>query len=325
MKFSKLLPCVLLLTASPLVGQDGLQPPSGDLGEVPEDLLSDEHVLEEFGVNQFTTPSISKIFEDLEKLHPLPYDRLKRDIPERVPRDRTQIALGLGGMIADGFLTVQAEQPLDLVDVGRAMTKRAKMLGAGMRLSENTKSLIDSSMLRDWSKLKDDLSKTQDDVQKEMVLLRDVDAAHLISLGGWLRAFEIGCEASLVPFNPEKSRVLGRKDIVDYYLQSLDTLEPRLRELEHIEKLSIGIAELRDMLDVPEGKSFSEEELNAMRVKVGTLVTIAEGGEPRKMASAPPAVKAPEPPKPEVEEKPAPKLDSLEVTAGPETVEAPAE
>jgi len=35
-------------------------------GDIPDDLLNDEHVLEEFGGNQFTTPSIRKIFEDLE-------------------------------------------------------------------------------------------------------------------------------------------------------------------------------------------------------------------------------------------------------------------
>ena len=30
--------------------------------EVPEDLIGDEHVREEFGVNRFTTPSIKKLF-----------------------------------------------------------------------------------------------------------------------------------------------------------------------------------------------------------------------------------------------------------------------
>ena len=31
--------------------------------EVPEDLIGDEHVREEFGVNRFTTPSIKKLFD----------------------------------------------------------------------------------------------------------------------------------------------------------------------------------------------------------------------------------------------------------------------
>ena len=36
--------------------------------EVPEDLVGDEHVREEFGVNRFTTPSIKKLFEQLDEL-----------------------------------------------------------------------------------------------------------------------------------------------------------------------------------------------------------------------------------------------------------------
>src|SRR5262245_8451588 len=37
-------------------------------GKVPEDLIGNEHVREEFGVNDFTTPSIRKIFDALDSL-----------------------------------------------------------------------------------------------------------------------------------------------------------------------------------------------------------------------------------------------------------------
>ena len=74
-------------------------------GSVPEDLLDDEHVQEEFGVSELTTPSIKKIFEDLESLGTLPYDNLKRTIPKGMSSDRTLIALNLGLLIGDGFLS----------------------------------------------------------------------------------------------------------------------------------------------------------------------------------------------------------------------------
>ena len=60
--------------------------------EVPEDLIGDEHVREEFGVNRFTTPSIKKLFEQLDKLGELPYAELKRELPKSIPRDRTLVA-----------------------------------------------------------------------------------------------------------------------------------------------------------------------------------------------------------------------------------------
>ena len=77
--------------------------------EVPEDLVGDEHVREEFGVNRFTTPSIKKLFEQLDELGELPYAKLKREIPKVIPKERSLVALGLGTLISDGFLIVQSD------------------------------------------------------------------------------------------------------------------------------------------------------------------------------------------------------------------------
>lgn len=248
-------------------------PPSFLLAqEIPEDLLEDEHVREEFGVNKFTAPSIKKIFEDLETLGDLPYDKLKRPLPGNPPTNRTRLALELGGLIADGFLVVEAEKLLDLEEVGRALWKRAKILGAGTRLSSHTKSLLENSALGDWKQLKVELAKTQKDVEAEMVLMRDVDAAHLISLGGWLRAFEIACVTSLDPFDEKKAKILGRVDVAEYFLMSLNTLEPKIQETEHIQELTAGVDKLKNMLDVPESKAFTRSEVESMNALIGELI-----------------------------------------------------
>lgn len=244
--------------------------------DIPEDLLEDEHVREEFGVNSFTAPSIRKIFEDLDRLRPLPYEKLKREIPKATPKDRTRLALTLGGLIADGFLVVESEKLLDLEQVGRALWKHAQVLGAGTRLSRHTKSLLEHSALGEWGELKGELAKTQRDVEAEMVLLRDVDAAHLISLGGWLRAFQIACVASLEDYQPDKTRVLARHDIADYFFQSIQTLEPSVQELAHIQALTAGLEDLGLTLDVPENKTFTQAEVETMRSKVERMIAIID-------------------------------------------------
>ncbi|WP_156345352.1 hypothetical protein [Verrucomicrobium spinosum] len=40
--------------------------PAKTKAAVPEDLVGNEHIREEFGVNEFTTPSIRKIFDQLD-------------------------------------------------------------------------------------------------------------------------------------------------------------------------------------------------------------------------------------------------------------------
>ena len=281
----------------------GMTLPASFAQEIPPDLLEDEHVREEFGVNKFTAPSIKKIFDDLDKLGDLPYEQLKRPIPTKTPSDRTRLALELGGLIADGFLVVEAEKLLDLEEVGRALWKRAKILGAGTRLSSHTKSLLENSALGDWKKLKDELAKTQKDVEAEMVLMRDVDAAHLISLGGWLRAFEIACVTAQNHFDEKKARVLGRVDIAEYFLMSLQTLEPKIQETEHIQSLTAGVEQLKNMLDVPKSKAFTQDEVESMNSLIRKLITTAgkvsgppaKPTEPEKTAAAASSDKADKP------------------------------
>ena len=202
--------------------------------EVPEDLIGDEHVREEFGVNRFTTPSIKKLFEQLDELGELPYAELKREIPKTIPRERTLVALGLGTLISDGFLVVQSEEIEELENIGRAVLKQAQVLGAGKRVTKYTKSILENSVLGKWDKLKEELSKTQADVEAEMVMLRDVDIANLVALGGWIRAFEIAAVTTQKNYSNEKAVKLARTDLIAYFVETLQGLEPKLRERAHL-------------------------------------------------------------------------------------------
>lgn len=251
-------------------------------GTVPEDLLDDEHVQEEFGVSELTTPSIKKIFEDLESLGTLAYDSLKRPIPKGMSTDRTLIALNLGLLIGDGFLSVQSEKVSDLEDIGRAILKHAKVLGAGSKVAERTKAILENSALGDWKELKEDLASTQREVKHEMVLLRDLDMVHLISLGGWLRGLQIASTTSLNPFSGEKAKVLARHDIAEYFAYTLENLDPGVMKLDHMVALRQGLAEIDSIVNLPEGKPLSKDDVKNLETKATSLlelITKQEKGE----------------------------------------------
>jgi len=249
----------------------------GRAQEIPDDLLEDEHVREEFGVNKFTTPSIRKIFADLKSLRPLPYEELKRTMPEKTPTDRTKLALTVGLLLADGFFAVEAEQFYDMEPVGRSLLKHSKVLGAGTKISRHTKSLLEHGATSDWDGLKNELYHTQKDVEKEMVLIRDVDAANLISLGGWLRAFEIGCAASLNPYDSKKAALLVRPDIVEYFSSNLETLEAPIKKNEFVAEVSKSLKQIQEIVTLPEKEILKEEDVVKLRVLVERLVDMAYG------------------------------------------------
>ncbi|MBK8039761.1 MAG: hypothetical protein IPK22_21905 [Verrucomicrobiaceae bacterium] len=261
--------------ALPLVGQDTTPPPAppppGAKMPIPEDVVGDEHVREEFGVNEFTTPSIRKLFDMLNKVGKLKYDDLKRTFTDKTPADRVIVSLGLGTLIADGFLIVQTEKVDEMEFVGRAMIKYGKALGVGGRMNKHTQSLFEHSLRGEWDSLKEELARTQADVEAEMVMLRDVDIAHLISLGGWLRALEMATRTIALDYAEEKTRQLTRRDILEYYLSSLDSLHPSLLKNQNLIDLRKGIEEMLPMVDVPEGKALTHDEIKKLSEKASAL------------------------------------------------------
>ena len=192
---------------------------AAEANEIPADLLDEAHMREELGVNEFTAPSISKLFDTLQFLMPLPLVETERAMPDRMPLDRSDLAIELGFLIANGFLVVQAEQ-LDKVETLAAdLTRYSKALGAGDRVNRHAASLLDSAKKADVAQLKKELAATQRDVEAELVSLKDADLAHLISMGGWIRALEVSTVAVDKQFSEERARKVMREDIADYYTE----------------------------------------------------------------------------------------------------------
>ena len=267
----------LAQTSTPVPPPPPVPPKPGEeagRAKIPEDLLGDEHIREEFGVNEFTTPSIRKLFEMLDGLGKLSYDTLKRPITRKTPSDRVLVSLGLGSLIADGFLIVQCEKVEAMEDVGRALIKYAKVLGAGQRMNRHTQSLFEHSIEGKWNQLRTELALTQADVEAEMVQLRDVDIAHLVSLGGWVRAFEIASRSVADNYSPEKTPRLIRPDIAEYYSASLSNLNPALQNNEALKAIQAGPSELVPLMGGPEAKKLTEEQAAKLAEKAAALAKI---------------------------------------------------
>lgn len=136
---------VLALVSPPAIAEEGVQPKEPVENNIPADLLDDPHVREELAVNEFTAPSISKLFDTLQFLMPLPLIETELKLPERMPVDRADLAMELGFLIADGFLIVQAEQLEKVPDLATKLTRYGKSLGAGDRVNRHAAGLLESA------------------------------------------------------------------------------------------------------------------------------------------------------------------------------------
>lgn len=246
-----------------------------EINGIPADLLDDPHVREELAVNEFTAPSISKLFDTLQFLMPLPILETELKLPERMPLDRADLAIELGFLIADGFLVVQAEQLEKVEDLATKLTKYGKALGAGDRVNRHAAALLDSAKNKDVAQLKKELASTQRDVETELVILKDADLAHLISLGGWIRALHVATVAVDNQFSAERARKLMREDIADYYTESVAGLEPRISERPNYLAMRNLLSGLRNEMTVEEGDEPKPETMKDIREQAAKLVELA--------------------------------------------------
>jgi len=242
---------------------------------IPADLVDDPRLREELAVNEFTAPSISKVFDTLQFLMPLPVVETERKMPVRMPMDRADLAIELGFLIADGFLVVQAEQLEKVEGMAKDLTRYGKALGAGDRVNRHAAGLLESAKKKDVKQLKKELSATQRDVEVELVTLRDADLAHLISLGGWIRALEVSTVAVDKQFSEERARKVMREDIADYYTESVAGLEPRISERPNYIAMRDLLAGLREEMVLKDGEEPTKETMKELRQQAAKLVELA--------------------------------------------------
>src|SRR5438477_10821118 len=190
-----------------------------------------QHEREELGVNPYTAPSIEKIFAQLDQLRPLQFDQLKRELPQSSVAGREHKGLIFGGLIADGFLIVEAERKNLVENFGRVLVEQARALGVGDRVMRHSASLTELGQRGAWQQVRQELISTQTDVEQAMIELRDEKMAHLISLGGWLRGLEISAGAVEIEFSPPRAKLLAQAVLADYFVAEWKVLAATVAHL----------------------------------------------------------------------------------------------
>jgi len=237
-----------------------------------------EHEREELGINPYTAPSVAEIFQQLDDLKPLPYEQLKREFPQAAHASREQMGMVFGGLVADGFLIVEAQKRNLVEDLGRVLLRQARSLGVGDRVMRHSASLTELGKKGDWGAVRRELISTQQDVEEAMTELKDQKMAHLISLGGWLRGLEICAGAVESNYTPDRAAVLWQRDLINYFAEEMKTLPPTIAHKPLFEKVRAGVNSIRDLLNrAPEKPSLDDvKALHAQARELNATVAAAD-------------------------------------------------
>lgn len=204
-----------------------------------------EHMREELGVNEVTTPLVGKVFHDLEIFQPSPVMMVKNFDNSATFDNRLQMALQFGAIVANGFVATMARQQKLILEIGQALIKNANALAAGQKLTYRSKSLFELSERGDWEGLREELNRCQREVEASMIELHDGEMADLISFGGWLRGFQLATHVTVDHYTSEKAISLVRLPVMDYFIERMDTLNPKVKRRPIVIELTAKLKTMR--------------------------------------------------------------------------------
>lgn len=164
---------------------------------------------------------------------------------------RAEMALNIGGLIADGYLAVEAEDVQQVKNIGRDIMALAKPLGVQQDIINRGKSLTEFAEAKQWDQLMEGLEATQNEVKIAMGENKDQDLVALVTVGGWLRGLEVISEYIAAHYNEDAARVLRQPAIVRFLGEKLNALPDKVRDDPAVKKVRVQLQAIEKAVSFP--------------------------------------------------------------------------
>ncbi len=251
-------------------------------GEVPamfrdDSQLDESHINQELAINIYTAPSISKIFSQLDGLPTIPDEYVLRTRPEQLPTQAGSLALKMGFLLADGFIAVRSGRMNDIKPIALDLSRYGKALGVGERMNTHSASLLEQAEKGLLEQFKETLTATQNDVNAELIELRDPDLSHLIALGGWVRAMTAAAAAIDSQFSANQAEVIFYPDAPAYFNEVLAGIAPQTAKHLPREEMSQLLEQLAQIMSLKQGEKPQQESIQKI-LEIGKLLSTLAAG-----------------------------------------------
>src|ERR1700756_2122038 len=137
--------------------------------------LSSDQMAKAVKSDSITVPTPGELFAALGKAGKINWSAQYRGPIPMTYSDRAQIALNLGGLIADGFIAVEAKDGQQVKNIGSDVLKLAKALGVSQNILSRSNSINDFAETNQWDSLQEELEATQNEVKNSMQSHSDQD------------------------------------------------------------------------------------------------------------------------------------------------------
>ena len=222
--------------------------------------------------DSISIPTPGELFAALEKPGKPNWSAQYRAPMSMTYRNRAQIALNLGGLIADGFIAVEAKDSQQVKNIGSDIIKLAKALGVSENLLRRGNSLNEFAENDEWDVLQEELEATQNEVKTSMQTHSDQDLVILVSVGGWVRGTQVVSAAIMQNYDERSAKVLRQPALISFIHSKINDISPELRAEPLVKDVNEQLMDIEKLVSFPPGKSPSVDEVRKVNAAVGKVM-----------------------------------------------------
>src|ERR1700676_2178944 len=200
--------------------------------------LSSDQLAKAVRNDAISIPTPGELFAALEKPGKPNWSGQFRGPLPTTYKNRPQIALNLGGLIADGFIAVEAQDGQQVKNIGSDIIKMAKSLGVSENILSRGNSINEFAENSEWDALQEELEATQNEVKTSMQSHRDQDLVILVSLGGWIRGTQAVSASVIKNYDEGSAKVRRQPAVVSSLRAKIDDISMDLRNEPLVKSVS---------------------------------------------------------------------------------------
>src|SRR6266496_1383005 len=238
--------------------------------------LSSDQMAKAVKSDSITVPTPGELFAALGKSGKINWSAQYRAPIPVTYANRAQIALNLGGLIADGFIAVEAKDGQQVKNIGSDIMKLGKALGVSDQLLSRGNSINDFAEHNEWDTLQEELEATQNEVKASMQSHADQDLVILVTLGGWSRGTKVVTAAIVKDYSEGTARVLRQPALVHFMQSKINEISPELRGEPLVKDVSEQLGEIEKLVSFPPGKAPTVDDVRKVNKSVGKVITEIE-------------------------------------------------
>jgi hypothetical protein len=234
--------------------------------------LSSEQMAKAIKLDEITIPTPGELFAALADTAKPDWGSVYRGPIAINYKSRAQIALNLGGLIADGFIAVEAQDTQQVKNIGADIVKMAKGLGVSESILARGNSINQFAENDEWATLQEELEATQNEVKASMQTHRDQDLVILVSLGGWIRGTQVVSGLILKNYDERLGQILREPQLLRFIRSKINQITPEMQNDPLVKSVNAQLSGIEQVVATPFGRGLSLDEVKKLNANANALV-----------------------------------------------------